>query len=338
MSYRVLASCLYVKIINYISGDLCAAVAEGGGGGAEAFLELPGEGGVIREAALVAELRNGNVGGGQQALCQQEPFAVDVLMDAEAGVSLELAHHVELAEIGCFCQGVNGQVIGEVAVDVGKDLLDFPVAGNAGKLQLVVQNGPVQEYHKFHEQHFGVQLVAVALLVGNCFQLVHVKQQVVAFAGRRMHDAGGLPCGVKALGKVAFALSALGEKIRRDVDDNPFVAFAGHSNGAMDFTGTDEKNIPWFQGVGPSFDDVGGFAPQEQDDFVEIVVVKGDFLQGGILEAEDAEALQKIPFFIVFIHGDCSLFFMKLVICSVSDFKYYRTFFAILTALFIYSM
>ena len=64
MSYRVLASCLYVKIINYISGDLCAAVAEGGGSGAEAFLEFTGEGGAIRKAALVAQLRNGGVSGG----------------------------------------------------------------------------------------------------------------------------------------------------------------------------------------------------------------------------------------------------------------------------------
>lgn len=302
----------------------------------EAFFEFTGEGGVIREAALVAKLCNGYVSRGQQAFGQQEPFAVDVLMDAEACVCLEFAHHVELAEVRCFCQGVNGQVLGEMAVDVGKDLLDFPVTGNAGKLQLVVQDGPVQEDQKFHKEHFCVQFVAVALLMGNCFQLVHVKQQVMAFAGRRMHDAGGFPGRVKALCKVAFALSAPSEKIRRDVDDNPFVGLAGHSNGAVYLPGADKEDIPWFQGVGSSFDDVGGFAPQEQDDFVEIVVVEGYFLQGGILEAENAEALQEIAFFIIFIHNYCSLFFVKLVICFVIDFKYYRTFFAIFTALFIY--
>ena len=85
-------------------------------------------------------------------------------------------------------------------------------------------------------------------------------EQIVAFAGRRMHDAGGLPGRLKASAQVAFSLPAAGEKIRRNIDDNTFVAFTGYSNGAVDFTGADEKDVTWLQGIGFSFNNVGGFA------------------------------------------------------------------------------
>ena len=100
------------------------------GGDGEAALEFPGEGGVVSEAALVAKLCNGGVGGGEEGLGKQEALAVDVLVDAVAGICLELAHHVELAGIALLCQGIYGQLLREMAVDILQNPLDSLIVGH----------------------------------------------------------------------------------------------------------------------------------------------------------------------------------------------------------------
>lgn len=123
----------------------------------ELFFEFPGEGGVVGEAASEAELCNGEAGGGEEGFGQQQAFAINVLVDAVAGVCLEFAHKVVFAEVDLFSQGVNRKVISQMIADVFYELLDFWVIGGCSKLlQLISHQGSVQENHKFYEKDFHI--------------------------------------------------------------------------------------------------------------------------------------------------------------------------------------
>lgn len=108
------------------------------------LLELTGKGGVVGEAAVIAKVSDRNGGSGEKGFGQQEPFAVDVLVDAVASVGLEFTHHIVFAEKYLFSQVIDGEVIGEMAVDVVQELLDLGVIGNAGELlQFLGHDGAV---------------------------------------------------------------------------------------------------------------------------------------------------------------------------------------------------
>ena len=56
------------------------------------LFKFPGEGRIIPEAALEADICNGLAGGGEQLPGQQQALAGNILMDTVAGFRLEFSH------------------------------------------------------------------------------------------------------------------------------------------------------------------------------------------------------------------------------------------------------
>ena len=94
----------------------------------EHFLEGSGKGRVVGEAHLSTDLSDRQVGL-QEIARKQQTLAADVLMDAIARVSLELAHEIELAHIGVCSKRIDAEHFGEMLVDIGKDMLDLGIIG-----------------------------------------------------------------------------------------------------------------------------------------------------------------------------------------------------------------
>ena len=90
------------------------------GGFAEEGLVGAGEGGIVFEAAVVANLGDGGVAG-EQFSGKEQAFAVDIVADGAAGLLLELAHHVVFTDVKCLRQGVNVQVRGQMGAYVVHD-------------------------------------------------------------------------------------------------------------------------------------------------------------------------------------------------------------------------
>ena len=67
----------------------------------------------------------------------------------------------------------------------------------------------------------------------------------------------------------------------------------------MDFACGNEDQVSWLQGIGLALDDIVRLAAQEQDYLVEVVVVEGNFLHGGIFQSKNPEIADKVAFLLI---------------------------------------
>lgn len=115
---------------------------------------------------------------------EKQALAGDILAHAVAGRGFEAVHEIGAADVGGGGELVNRERFRQMIVDVGQKLLDLFIGdrGGAGS-QFVIEEGAVEENHKFDEQHFGIKRVGEAMAAGGALQLFHVKEQIVSFPG-----------------------------------------------------------------------------------------------------------------------------------------------------------
>lgn len=298
------------------------------GGALEHFLEGAGESRVVSKADLTGNLGNRQVAA-QHVAGEQQPLAADVLVEGIAGISLELAHQVELAGIGVRCKGVDAELIGQMLIDIGEHFLDLGIISRvfqAGEFMAFEQ--AVDEDHELDEQQFCVQAVGKALTMGCFFQLIHMEEQIVAGSGSLVHDAGSFTGLLEAVCKIGMlwilTLPAF-EEGWRDIDDDALiVSRAWQEYGPVDLTSRDKDDVTGRKVVRFAFDDVVDIAAQKQDDFMEIVVVEGYGLQRGVLEAEHAEITGEIAFFLIITHGNAPFVAIRYKASIVQFLQYLK--------------
>lgn len=231
---------------------------------------------VIVKAAGVADVGDGFIAAehrprGEQALAR------DVLVDAVAGLLLELPHEVVLAEVDVLRERVYREVGVEVAVDVGEHLLDLFVVRRGVQLaELVREHRTVQENHELDEEDFRIEPVREAFFARRVLEFFHMKQQVMGKARACMHDRRPRPCFLKACGEVVAVFLAAREERGRDVDDDALVWHVRREHGPVDFASRDEDDVARHERVAAAFDDIVGMAAEEQDDLVEVVIMEGN--------------------------------------------------------------
>ena len=83
--------------------------------------EGAGEGGVVAEAAAIADVRDGFFAREQMARGEQ-PLARDVLVDAVACFLLEFAGEVNRVNIKLVCKELQAEVSCQIVIDIGDDI------------------------------------------------------------------------------------------------------------------------------------------------------------------------------------------------------------------------
>ena len=142
-------------------------------GGAKLFFIGAGEGGVVGEAAELGGFQDwgslGDLGAGKK-----KPFAGDVVVDGVAGFFFELSHHVVLAEIVFPGKGFDGEVFGQVVVDVAEKLFNLGIAAvGAGIVDvLLFQENAVYINHELGEKGSAKKLTAEFFIFQGGFQFV----------------------------------------------------------------------------------------------------------------------------------------------------------------------
>lgn len=81
------------------------------GGFVEEGLIDAGEGGIVFEVVVIANLDDGDIVG-KRFSGKEQVFVVDIMTDGTAGLLLELARHVVFTNIECLRQDANVQVHG----------------------------------------------------------------------------------------------------------------------------------------------------------------------------------------------------------------------------------
>ena len=82
------------------------------------------------EAGFRADARDGHIGA-QQVACQDQPFVLDVLMQAVAGGFLEFAHEMVAAQEDLCSQTFNLDIFFQMTADIAEYLLDLGVVRDA---------------------------------------------------------------------------------------------------------------------------------------------------------------------------------------------------------------
>ena len=260
------------------------------------------------KAAAVAKLGERNILQ-EQGTGFEQALAVDVLVDAVAGSVLEAAHEVVAAEVADGGQLVDGQVFRQVVVDVLDDRLNLIVIDDeVQRVNFPVDQGAVEQDHEFDEQHFDVKVVGEALLVGHLLEFFHMEKQILAFAGRKVHDAGVTRRRHEAGRKVIAVTGVAVEEFRRYIDDDAFVGNPRGRQGPMDLTGPDKDDVMGLERIGLPLNAIVGFAIEEKDDFMEFVVMEGNLFQNAVFQAKNLEGIEEIAFFFIFNHGVTSYF------------------------------
>ena len=122
-------------------------------GGAKLFFIGAGEGGVVGEAAGLCGF---DYGGslGDLGTGKEQALAYDVVVDGVAGFFFEFAHHVVLAEIVFPGKGFDGEVFGQIVVDVAEKLFNLGVAAvGAGVVDvLLLKKNTIYINHKLREK------------------------------------------------------------------------------------------------------------------------------------------------------------------------------------------
>ena len=187
-------------------------------------------------------------------------------------------------------------------------------------IDFMIQQGTVEQDYEFQKEHFCIEFMGKALLVCGGFELFHMEKQIMAFSGGQMHDTGGGAGLLEAGGEILLLPGIMLQEPGRYIDDDAFVGYAWLGDRTMDLAGAHEQDIAGGERIGFSLNDVVGPAIQEQYDFVEIMVMEGNGLHGGILQAEDPEFLAQIALLFIVWHDDQLLM------------HHYRAFFAIYKA------
>ena len=118
-----------------------------------------------------------------------QPFFCDVLADAVACRVFESVHEVR-ARYEKFCgERVDVDGLGDVCGEVLDDGLNFFVAGDGSGVELAADDGAIEEYHEFDEEHFRVELIREAMLARDALEFLDVKEKVVRVAFGEVHDA-----------------------------------------------------------------------------------------------------------------------------------------------------
>ena len=253
---------------------------------------------VVAEAAGVADVCDG-VGASEHLPRGEQTFACDVLVDAVARFLLEFPHEIVFAEIHFAGECGDREVFAQMLVDVCEDGLDFFIIRRGMKLaELMRKHGAVQEDHEFDEEDFRVETVREAFGARRALEFFHMEQQVVGEPRACMHDGRPRSRFRKARGEVVFVSLAAREKFGCDVDDDALVR-RGTQDRPMDLAGRDENDVAHRERIAAPFDDVVSVAAEEQDDLVEVMVVKGNGLQPFVFQAEHAEIAQQVAFLFV---------------------------------------
>ena len=105
---------------------------------------------------------------------KEQALAYDVVVDGVAGFFFEFAHHVVLAEIVFPGKGFDGEVFGQIVVDVAEKLFNLGVAAvGAGVVDvLLLQENAVYINHELSEKGGAKEFTAKFLVFQGSFQLI----------------------------------------------------------------------------------------------------------------------------------------------------------------------
>ena len=135
--------------------------APSGGGGAESLGIGPGEGRIASEAGPEAAVGCAHAAA-DHIPGHQQPSVRQIIVDGLACFSAEQAHHVVFADIKLSGQVVDGQILGQMTVDIAQNILDPAVfrrngiGERAGRVLL-----PADFHQKVQQQAVAQNLLSV---------------------------------------------------------------------------------------------------------------------------------------------------------------------------------
>lgn len=287
----------------------------------EKFFVSPGKGGIIFKTALVAGFCDGHAVLDQRSGPQQA-FGGNIAGNTVSCLLLEQVHQVITAHKKTGGQQVNGNVLCQVLSDEIKYRKDFGVAAAVFYIGACVgiHGITVQMNKKFQKKRFPVQGGGKGVLSKRFFKLLQnliqaalakqLNAQYIGTAFLGLHKA--LVQGIRSIPAGIYECGGY-------VEDHPLVGGSAVDDRLMDLTGIYKDNIIGLQIKGFSLNVVGYIAPDENQDFVKIMIVIGKAVLLPVSDMKETEIVFQITGFTVRIQI-CSLLwncFRLSIFCNV---------------------
>ena len=253
------------------------------------------EDGIVVEAG-VARGPDGGHALADQAGGIEQTLLADILVDRAAGLLLEEAHEMVAAEEDAISERVDGEIGGEIFVDVGEGLADLLVRGTVGGRAL--GGGDAVD----GDQELGDQCIthgvrAGALVREGFFEGSKESAELFALLIVRKEEAAACAVGrAEAVHEAGGGEDAL-EKAGVEVENDTLVRRGDVDESAVDGMVADQEDGPGLEGVDGVFDGIVDVAREQEDDFVEIMEVEAALLAGGIAEVKIVVAFVEVAFF-----------------------------------------